>query len=91
LGKFMARSRHYNRAGRGLEQSPAALPNVSDPDAVPEIPLPDVELSGDQPWGYVRTGKVRRARQLVQDRNYPTPDVVRSVAALLAKHLSPGE
>jgi hypothetical protein len=42
----------------------------------------------DPPWNSVRSEKVRRARELVQDRDYPPAEVLQSVAGLLAQHLS---
>lgn len=38
----------------------------------------------------VRLEKLARAQQLVTDANYPPPEVLESVAKLLAKHLRPG-
>lgn len=44
-----------------------------------------------KPWLDVRKEKVARARRLVRDSNYPPPEVLDSVAGLLARHLKPGD
>lgn len=44
-----------------------------------------------KPWLAVRKGKVARARRLLRDSNYPPPEVLDSVARLLARHLKPGD
>lgn len=40
----------------------------------------------DRPWQEVRNKKVARAKKLLRDANYPSPEVVRSVAGLLARN-----
>jgi len=45
------------------------------------------QTRGQQTWQSVRTAEVARARQLVQDDQYPSRQVLESVAELLAQHL----
>jgi hypothetical protein len=65
-------------------------------DGLPGGTPPDVscdELRGRLEGGDhadVRLDKLARARQLAADPNYPHPEVLESVARLLAKHLRPG-
>lgn len=88
LGKFMAKRRHFSRTQRGLGgHSPSPADEIA-PEEIFNAPAFDVESLGDPPWNSVRSEKVRRARQLVQDGDYPPPEVLQSVAGLLAQHLS---
>jgi hypothetical protein len=48
------------------------------------------ELLANSDHDGVRLEKLARAQQLVTDANYPTTEVLESVATLLAKHLRPG-
>jgi hypothetical protein len=43
------------------------------------------EVSAEKPWEASRKEKVTQAKRLLQDANYPSNEVVRSVAGLLAK------
>jgi hypothetical protein len=46
----------------------------------------DSAPSEEKPWDEVRKLKVARAKKLLQDANYPSPEVIRSVADLLARN-----
>ena len=48
------------------------------------------ETRGDKFSASVRLEKVALARRLAQDENYPSKEIIDSVAGLLAKHLQPG-
>jgi len=47
--------------------------------------------SGGKPWQSLRKAKVKRARKLAADPNYPPKKVMDSVADLLARHLDPSK
>jgi hypothetical protein len=90
LGKFMAKRRHFSRTHRGPgENSPGSADTVVR-GKIFNGPRLEEEAAGDAPWNGVRSNKVRQARQLVEDRNYPPAEVLQSVAGLLAKHLPAG-
>jgi len=90
LGKFMAKRRHFSRTHRGLgENSPGSADPVVRGKVFNAHEFEE-EAAGDAPWNSVRSNKVRHARQLVEDRNYPPVEVLQSVAGLLAKHLPAG-
>ena len=88
MGKFMAKRQHFNRAQRGLRDDSLASADTILPEGIFDVSAPEEEAAGDQPWNSVRSEKVRRARELVQDRDYPPAEVLQSVAGLLAQHLS---
>ena len=53
---------------------------------------PKAEASGEsvpgiKPWHATRTEKVVQARRLIQDKNYPSKEILDSVANLMAKKL----
>ena len=52
-------------------------------------PAPSEETRDGKASASIRPEKVARARELVRDENYPSPEVIDSVANLLAKHLQP--
>ena len=90
----MAKSRHFNRTKRGLGEHPQvptdpslSLPAEMDADAF-AVASADEEVAPNRPWNSVRSSKVARARQLVQDPGYPSSEVLRSVAGLLSQHLT---
>lgn len=56
-------------------------PPSSKGKAAPETP------AGPAPWQCIRKARVARAKVLVRDKNYPSKEVLKSVAELLAKHL----
>ena len=43
--------------------------------------------SGTKPWQENRPSKVARAKKLLRDPSYPTPEIMQSVADLLARKL----
>jgi hypothetical protein len=51
---------------------------------------PSEEARDDKLSASVRPEKIARAKRLVEDPSYPSPEVIDSVAGLLAKHLEPG-
>lgn len=51
----------------------------------------DPERGAQQPWQAARPEAVARARQLIQDKNYPSKEVMDSVAELLVKKLKPSK
>ena len=51
----------------------------------PSKKLEDSEGKETKPWEEVRRDKVARAKKLLEDANYPSPEVIRSVAGLLAR------
>ena len=48
----------------------------------------DEKPRGLRPWEAVRASKVRRARKLLKDPNYPSKKTMEAVAVLLAQSLS---
>ena len=54
---------------------------ASKAKASPETPC------GPAPWQSIRKARVARAKALVKDKNYPSKEVLKSMAELLAKHL----
>src|SRR6476646_1301045 len=88
MGKFMAKRRHFSRTQRGLGDDSSGSAHTLIPDESFALAATEEEVLSDPPWNSVRSEKVRRARELVQDRDYPSPDVLHSVAGLLAQHLS---
>ena len=44
---------------------------------------------GPGSWNSVRASKVKRARALLKDPNYPSKSTLDAVAGLLARHLGP--
>ena len=49
-------------------------------------PANDHASSEEKPWEALRKEKVARAKKLLRDANYPSPEVIRSVADLLARN-----
>ena len=86
----MARRRNFRTRRSDREESPHPVVEVlaqtqPSPADVPEEP------AGGLPWETVRPDKVAKAKQLVQDENYPSKEVLEKVADLLAGHLRGGE
>ena len=88
MGKFMAKRRHFSRTQRGLGDESLGSTGTILPEEIFAVSVPEVEVPGGQAWNSVRSEKIRRARVLVRDRDYPPSDVLQSVAGLLAQHLS---
>jgi hypothetical protein len=84
---FRIRRRQSNRenslaAAEGLDLGSERLADGSFKE------LRELLAKGDHDG--VRLEKLARAQQLVADANYPSTEVLESVAELLAKHLRPG-
>ena len=88
MGKFMAKRRHFTRTLRGLGDESLGSTDIILPEETFDVSLPEEEVPGGQVWNSVRSEKIRRARVLVQDHDYPPSEVLQSVAGLLAQHLS---
>jgi hypothetical protein len=56
---------------------------IEDDEGADEAPR------GSRPWESVRTAKIRRARALIQDPNFPSKPTLEAVAKLLARELEP--
>jgi hypothetical protein len=85
----MANRRNFRRH-RGVGNSfPDVVPESSEGDSTEPVSLPTAssELEEGQAWDSVRPGKIARARRLVEDPNYPSKQVIESVAVLLAGRL----
>jgi hypothetical protein len=92
----MASRRQSRRQRHAGEPAPNAEEGLDSVDGLPAEAPADVsrdELRGRLEGGDhadVRMDKLARAQQLAADPNYPPPEVLESVARLLAKHLRPG-
>jgi hypothetical protein len=83
--QLMSKHRRYNTNRRTREDSnDSAEETSSTPGLAEEM------TNGDQPWQAMRPEKVERARKLIQDENYPSIQILGSVADLLAKRLDSG-
>jgi hypothetical protein len=86
----MARSRYFSRTQRTLGDTPELSPESALVAVVPAVAFePEVTLTPE--WSSVRSARIERARRLVQNPDYPSSDVLRSVAGLLARHLAEGK
>jgi hypothetical protein len=84
--QFMSKRRHYKTNSRFRED-----PHNSPEETSSTPALPEEVADGSQPWQAVRPDKVERARKLVQDPNYPSIQILESIADLLAKRLDSGQ
>jgi hypothetical protein len=91
-GLSMASSRNFRRRQRAGRHSPDTSEGldlgIERPTDEAITDLRELLAKGDHDG--VRLEKLARAQQLVTDANYPPPEVLESVAKLLAKHLRPG-
>ncbi len=88
----MASGRNFRRARRAGEDAPDAAEGFElgheRPGNGSYKELEELLVNSDSDG--VRLDKLARAQQLVADANYPSAEVLESVARLLAKHLRPG-
>ena len=86
----MANTRNFRRRrglGVGLPDVVAAIESKEDSS---RIPIPQTsEVESDETWHSTRPAKVARARKLAADPDYPSKEVLDSVAELLADKLDP--
>jgi hypothetical protein len=78
--QLMSKRRHFRRNRRLRADSPNCPEDIA-PAAAAEI----------QPWQAVRPEKIERARELIRDENYPSKEILESVADLLANGLDNGK
>lgn len=87
----MANQQEFRRREHVEEESPGAGREIALETDVPENGsrrgLEEILANTDSDG--VCLEKLARAQQLVADPNYPPPEVIQSVAELLAKHLRP--
>jgi len=75
------------RTRRELGEHSPGSPRARITDAAASGSEPTEQTRGQQTWQSVRPVEVERARRLVQDDQYPSRQVLESVAELLAQHL----
>ena len=85
----MGNHRNFRRRQSVRENPPNSTADFELQD-IPPGAAPPEEARGDKLSASVRPEKVARARRLAQDENYPSTEIIDSVADLLAKHLQPG-
>jgi len=88
----MASGRNFRRRQRSGEDSPDAEGRLDLGSEYPaDASFKELkELLANSDHDGVRLEKLARAQQLVTDASYPSPEVLDSVAKLLAEHLRPG-
>ena len=83
--RWVMGNRRNTRMSRSAGRASGATANRGRRQTVEATSLEDAPAG--QPWKGVRPAKVAKAKVLVRDGNYPSRQVMESVAGLLAEHL----
>jgi hypothetical protein len=82
-----------NKKPRGRFRFSSCSPRINQSERWDWRKLPTFEelneATAGSAWNDTRPQEVERAKELIQDDQYPSEPVVRSIAQLLASHLGP--
>ena len=85
-------SNRVKKTGLGSKSvSGTCRTNRSTPPRHARAEQAEAKPNGDAPWAGVRAAKVARAKSLIQDPNYPSAEVIQTVARLLARNSKIGD
>ena len=85
--RWVMNNRRNTRIGRSAGRASGRTAEISRRQRVVKA-TPVEEGSDGRPWKGVRPAEVTKAKRLVRDRGYPSRQVMESVAALLADHMT---